>query len=128
MKLPEDEAEVNAVMDGKGDLAFSLSFEVIPDFEVKDHSGLALVKHVVEVTEDHIAETLNRFASQSKSFEEKHGEAANGDRVTISFVGTIDGTPFEGGTADDVPLELGSEPVHPRLRGAAHRRQGRRRA
>lgn len=113
VKLPEDEAEVNAVMDGKGDLAFSLSFEVIPDFEVKDHSGLALVKHIVEVTEDHIAETLNRFASQSKSFEEKQGEAANGDQLTISFVGTIDDTPFEGGTADDVQLELGSNQFIP---------------
>ncbi len=113
VKLPEDEAEVNAVMDGKGDLAFSLSFEVIPDFEVKDHSGLALVKHLVEVTEDHIAETLNRFASQSKNFEEKHGEAANGDQLTISFVGTIDDTPFEGGTADDVQLELGSNQFIP---------------
>ena len=113
VKLPEDEAEVNAVMDGKGDLAFSLSFEVIPDFEVKDHSGLALVKHLVEVTEDHIAETLNRFASQSKSFEEKQGEAANGDQLTISFVGTIDDTPFEGGTADDVQLELGSNQFIP---------------
>lgn len=113
VKLPEDEAEVNAVMDGKGDLAFSLSFEVIPDFEVKDHSGLELVKHLVEVTEDHIAETLNRFASQSKSFEDKHGEAANGDQLTISFVGTIDDTPFEGGTADDVQLELGSNQFIP---------------
>ena len=113
VKLPEDEAEVNAVMDGKGDLAFSLSFEVIPDFEVKDHSGLALVKHLVEVTEDHIAETLNRFASQSKNFEEKQGEAANGDQLTISFVGTIDDTPFEGGTADDVQLELGSNQFIP---------------
>jgi len=113
VKLPEDEAEVNAVMDGKGDLAFSLSFEVIPDFEVKDHSGLALVKHLVEVTEDHIAETLNRFASQSKSFEDKQGEAANGDQLTISFVGTIDDTPFEGGTADDVQLELGSNQFIP---------------
>jgi trigger factor len=113
VKLPEDEAEVNAVMDGKGDLAFSLSFEVIPEFEVKDHSGLALVKHLVEVTEDHIAETLNRFASQSKSFEEKQGEAANGDQLTISFVGTIDDTPFEGGTADDVQLELGSNQFIP---------------
>ncbi len=108
VKLPQDQAEVDAIMDGKGDLSFSVALEVIPDFEVKDHSGLELVRHVVEVTEDHIAETLNRLSSQSKSFEEKQGAAEKGDKVTISFVGTIDGTAFEGGTAEDVDLELGS--------------------
>jgi trigger factor len=108
VKLPEDQAEVAAVIDGTGDLAFSVSLEIIPDFEVKDHSGLDLTRHVVEVTEDQIAETLQRIAGQSKSFGEKDGPAALGDRVTINFVGTIDGTAFEGGTADDVSLELGS--------------------
>ena len=108
VKLPEDEAEVRAVMDGKGDLSFSVAFEVIPDFDIKDHSGLQLTRHVVEVTEDEIAETLKRIASQSKSFEDKAGAAAMGDRVTINFVGTIDGVAFEGGTAEDVALELGS--------------------
>ncbi|MCB1380378.1 MAG: trigger factor [Alphaproteobacteria bacterium] len=108
VKLPEDEAEVNAIMDGKGDLAFSLAFEVIPDFEVQDHSGLELVRHVAEVAEDHIDEMVKRFASQSKSFEEKDGQAETGDRLTINFVGTIDGTAFEGGTAEDVALEIGS--------------------
>ena len=108
VKLSEDQAEVEAVMDGKGDLAFSVALEVIPDFEVKDHSGLSLTRHVVDVAEDQIEETLKRIASQSKSFEDKAGAAAMGDRATINFVGTIDGTAFEGGTADDVSLELGS--------------------
>ncbi len=108
VKLSDDETEVRAVMDGKGDLAFSVSMEVIPDFDVKDHSGLALVRHVVDVAEDQIAETLKRLAANAKSFEDKTGAAEKGDRVTISFVGTIDGTPFEGGTAEDAALELGS--------------------
>jgi trigger factor len=108
VKLPEDEAEVNAIMDGKGDLSFSVAFEIIPDFELKDHAGLELARHVVEVTEDHIGETLTRLSSQAKNFEEKQGAAEKGDRLTINFVGTIDGTPFEGGTADDVALEIGS--------------------
>ena len=108
VKLPENQAEVEAIMDGKGDLAFSVALEVIPEFDVKDHSGLELTRHVVEVTEDQIQETLTRISSQSKSFEDKSGPAAMGDRVTINFVGTIDGTAFEGGTAEDVSLELGS--------------------
>ncbi len=110
VKLPQDEAEVNAVMDGKGDLSFSLAFEVIPDFELKDVSDLALTRHAVEVTEAHIGEALGRVAAQSKSFEAKpEGAAAGkGDRLTIGFVGKIDGKAFDGGTAEDVPLEIGS--------------------
>lgn len=108
VKLPQDKAEVDAIMDGTGDLAFSVALEIIPDFEVKDHSGLELTRHVAEVTEDQIEETLKRIASQSKGFQDKDGPAALGDRVTINFVGTVDGTAFEGGTADDVALELGS--------------------
>lgn len=108
VKLPTDEAEIAAVMDGKGDLSFTMALEVIPDFDVKDHSGLALVRHVVPVADSEIEETLKRIASQSKNFEEKTGEAKAGDRVTINFVGTIDGTAFDGGTAEDVALEIGS--------------------
>jgi trigger factor len=108
VKLPTDEAEIAAVMDGKGDLSFTMALEVIPDFDVKDHSGLALVRHVVPVADSEIEETLKRIASQSKNFEEKKGKAKAGDRVTINFVGTIDGAAFEGGTADDVALEIGS--------------------
>jgi trigger factor len=108
VKLPTDEAEIAAVMDGKGDLSFTMALEVIPDFDVKDHSGLTLVRHVVPVADSEIEETLKRIASQSKNFEEKKGKAKAGDRVTINFVGTIDGTAFEGGTADDVALEIGS--------------------
>jgi trigger factor len=108
VKLPTDEAEIAAVMDGKGDLAFTMALEVIPDFEVKDHSGLSFTRHVVAVTEDQIDETLKRIAAQQKNFDEKQGGAEKGDRVTINFVGTIDGKAFDGGTADDVALEIGS--------------------
>lgn len=113
VKLPEDEAEVNAIMDGKGDLAFSMAFEVLPEFELKEHAGLDLVRHVVEVTEDHIAETLKRLTAQARSFEDKDGKAEKGDKLTINFAGTIDGVAFEGGTAEDVDLEIGSNQFIP---------------
>ena len=108
VKLPENQDEVNAIIEGKGDLSFSVALEVIPDFEVKDHSGLELVRHVAEVTDDHVGETLKRLSSQQKSFDDKDGAAEKGDRATINFVGTIDGVAFDGGTAEDVDLELGS--------------------
>lgn len=115
VKLPEDEAEVNAVIDGKQDLAFSLAVEVIPDFEVKDFSGIELHKHVVAASDGQMNEALKRLLDQYKSFEAKEegAKAANGDKVNINFVGSIDGVEFTGGKGDDIPLEIGSNQFIP---------------
>ncbi len=107
--LPEDEKEVEAVMDGKADLAFTMNFEVVPDIEITDFKKLKVEKLVVEVTDEHIDEALQNIAGQYKDWEDKGDKkAADGDRVTISFVGKIGGEAFDGGSAEDVPLELGS--------------------
>ena len=108
--LPQDPQEVDAIMDGKGDLAFTMALEVIPDFELKDHSGLELTRHVADVTDEQVKETLDRLSAQNKSFEDRAADAAaeKGDRVTIDFIGRVDGKAFDGGTANDVPLEIGS--------------------
>ena len=50
VKLPEEEKEVNAIMAGESDFAFSLAFEIIPTFELKDVSGVELTRHVVEIS------------------------------------------------------------------------------
>jgi trigger factor len=113
VKLPEAEGEVNAVIEGKGDLSFSVEAEVIPTFELQDASGLSLTKHVVEASDAHIDEAVARLASQYKSWETKDGASATGDRVTISFVGSIDGVEFDGGKGEDIPLELGSNQFIP---------------
>jgi trigger factor len=113
VKLPEAEGEVNAVIEGKGDLSFSVEAEVIPTFELQDASGLTLTKHVVEAADADINEAVERLASQYKSWETKTGESATGDRVTISFVGKIDGVEFDGGKGEDIPLEIGSNQFIP---------------
>ncbi len=113
VKLPEAEGEVNAVIEGKGDLSFSVEAEVIPTFELQDASGLNLTKHVVEASDAHIDEAVGRLASQYKTWESKDGASASGDRVTINFVGTIDGVEFDGGNGEDIPLELGSNQFIP---------------
>jgi trigger factor len=111
--LPEKEDEVNAIMEGKGDLAFSMAFEVIPTFEVKEVGDVELTRHIVEATDDKVDETLNKLAADYKNFEAKDGAAEKGDKITISFVGKVDGKAFDGGTAEDVPLELGSNQFIP---------------
>jgi trigger factor len=113
VKLPEAEGEVNAVIAGTGDLSFSVEAEVIPTFELQDASGLSLTKHVIEASDAHIDEAVARLASQYKSWETKDGASATGDRVTISFVGKIDGVEFDGGKGEDIPLEIGSNQFIP---------------
>jgi trigger factor len=113
VKLPEGEGEVNAVIEGKGDLSFSVEGEVIPNFELQDATGLDLTKHVVEAGDAHIDEALGKLADQYKNWESKDGKADKGDRVTISFEGKIDGVAFDGGKGEDIPLELGSNQFIP---------------
>ncbi len=115
VKLPEDEKEVNAVMDGKADLAFTVATEVVPEFEVKDFAGLELSKHLVATADEHVEVQLQELAQQYKNFEpKKEGEKATlGDRVNINFIGSVDGKEFDGGKGDDIPLEIGSNQFIP---------------
>ncbi len=110
VKLPEDESEVNAIIEGKGDLSFTVASEIVPEFEVKDLGGLTLDKHIVAVNDSHIEEALGRLGEQYKSWEPRAEgtKAGTGDRVTINFVGKVDGVEFDGGKGDDIPLEIGS--------------------
>ena len=115
INLTEDQSEINDIIDGKKDLEFSMSFEIIPDIEIKDFSGLKTERHVIEVEDAHIGEALEALANQYTDFdgEDKGGKAEDGDQVTISFVGRVDGEEFEGGSANEVPLVLGSNSFIP---------------
>jgi trigger factor len=115
----EDEADeekaVEGVIAGKHDLALSVAMEILPKVELKDLSDLKIEKLVTEVSDQEVEEAVERVAKQNRGFSAKaEGEAAaDGDRVTIDFVGKIDGEAFEGGAAEDQPLELGSNTFIP---------------
>ncbi|WMT88743.1 trigger factor [Pelagibacterium sp. 26DY04] len=108
--LSEDQAVINRVLDGEGDLQFSVSYEVLPPVELMDFSTIKLERPVVEVTEKDIDEEVEKFFKQNRGYEDKgdEGIVENGDRVGLSFVGKIDGEPFEGGSADHTHLVVGS--------------------
>jgi trigger factor len=106
--LPEDEAEIEKIFAGTGDLAYTLSFEVLPKVEFMDLSKLALERPVTPVTDEDIDKSVGKILATNPAFKPKDGEAKSGDRVTIDFVGKLDGEPFEGGTAQDAPIVLGS--------------------
>src|SRR5215475_6658919 len=113
--LPEAEAEVNAVVDGKADLSYSVAIEILPKIELADFSGISLERLTAPVTDEEVDTALNRLAEQSRPFEDKGegAKAATGDKVTVSFTGTIGGNPFEGGTGEDIAVELGSNTFIP---------------
>jgi trigger factor len=108
--LPTEQAEVESMIDGKADLAYTVALEVLPVIELADFGTIKLEKPVAEVEESEIEEAIARIAEQSRPFGDK-GEATKaeqGDRLTISFTGTIDGQPFEGGRGDDIVVQIGS--------------------
>ncbi|EEX87320.1 MULTISPECIES: trigger factor [Brucella] len=106
--MSEDEKEAEKVLDGKADFVFSLNYEVLPAIEVKDFSKIAVTREVVDISDEEVDEQVKRIASSTRTFETKKGKAENEDRVTIDYLGKLDGEPFEGGADNDAQLVLGS--------------------
>ena len=92
------------------DAELSVELEVLPVIGTPDLSGLKLEKLVVPVADAQVDEAVARIATSAKRFDDApEGKAAeNGDQVVIDFLGKLDGVPFEGGEAQDAPLELGA--------------------
>ncbi|MEZ5818276.1 MAG: trigger factor [Hyphomicrobiaceae bacterium] len=109
IEFPEDEAEIERVIEGQGDLAYSVSFEILPDITVTDLSSIEVERVIADVPEEEVTKALDQIASRNVTYTPEEGRAAaEGDQVTIDFVGRIDGTEFEGGKAEDAPLVIGS--------------------
>jgi trigger factor len=113
--LPTDQDEINKLLDGKSDLNYTVSIEVIPAIALADFKSFTIDKPVVDVSDADVDEAVGKIAEQNRPFADK-GEGAKaeaGDRVTISFKGTIDGEAFEGGTSENIPVQIGSNSFIP---------------
>ncbi|MGQ5702073.1 trigger factor [Sandaracinobacteroides sp. A072] len=91
-------------------LKLSISLEVLPEVPETDIEGIELERLMAEVADSDVDTAVERIAQQSKSFEDapaKH-KAGNGDLVVMDYVGKVDGEAFEGGTGEDMEIELGS--------------------
>ncbi|EOX3359110.1 trigger factor [Vibrio cholerae] len=94
---------------GEGkDLVFTATFEVYPEVELKGLENIAVEKPAAEVTDADVAEMLETLRKQQATWKEVDEAAENGKRVSIDFVGSIDGVEFEGGKAENFPLEMGA--------------------
>lgn len=111
--MTEDQAEAEKVLAGNADFDFTLAYEVIPAIEVKDFAGIKVTRPVYDVPDSDIEEQVKRVAESGRSFEAKKGAAAEGDRVTIDYLGRIGDEAFEGGQGSGQPLVLGSKEFIP---------------
>ncbi|MDA8869781.1 trigger factor [Rhizobiaceae bacterium] len=111
--MTEDEAEADEILSGQKDFAFKIVYEVIPPFEVADFTKVKVERPVVEVSDAEITEQVERIADGNRTYDTKKGKAAAKDRVTMDYVGKIDGEPFEGGADDGANLVLGSNTFIP---------------
>lgn len=89
-------------------LEYIATFEVFPEFEVQGLEGIEVERQSAEVAEADVDNMLDILRKQNTRFAVVERAAELNDQVTINFVGRIDGEAFAGGTADNVPLVLGS--------------------
>ena len=105
------EGDIAQVIDGKADLSYEIAVEIMPDFEPTDLTKIALTRQVYEPTDAEVEEAVEELGKQNLTYEPRTGKslkAKDGDQLLIDFVGRIDGEAFQGGTAEDSELVLGS--------------------
>jgi trigger factor len=106
--LPTEEGAVEGVIAGKSDLAYTVEMEIVPPITLADFKAMKIERLSAPVSEEEIDKALEAIAEQNRPFAAKAEGAEKGDRVTVSFQGTMNGQAFEGGSGEDVPIQLGS--------------------
>jgi len=99
--------EPHSIAPGK-DVEYTATFEIFPTIELNDVSGFTVNKPVAEVSDADVDEIIAVFRKQQGQQVTAERPAEQGDTVIIDFAGTRDGEAFEGGSGEDVSLELGS--------------------
>jgi len=106
----QPQVELNEGYEPGKDAEVKVSLEALPDIPAANTDGLKLERLTVEPDEAAVNEQLQRLADSNKSWKDapKNHKAGNGDLVVMDFVGTVDGEKFEGGSGEDMQVELGS--------------------
>ena len=115
VELPEDKETIEAALQARGDLSYKVALEVLPKFDIGPFDDLALERPVAEVSDADVAAAIDRLADGRKTYTPKPegSKAENGDRITVDFVGKINGEEFEGGSSKDIDVVLGTETFIP---------------
>ena len=109
MPVTEMKPEIVTCEDGK-DFVFKLTYTPYPEVELGEYKGLNVEKVVEPVTDEDVEHQIFHILDNNASMTEAEegAEVADGDFVTLDYVGTVDGEKFEGGEGKDQPLVIGS--------------------
>jgi trigger factor len=94
-------------MEAGKDFRFTATFEVFPEVKLVKAEGLAVERPQVDIIEGDVDDMLERLRQQRAGWEAVERPAAEGDQVTVDFIGRLDGEPFEGGEGKQIPIVLG---------------------
>ena len=89
------------------DYTFTVEFEVYPEVKIKDLDKIEVEKPVAEVVDADVETMIETLRKQQGTWKEVDQSAKEQNRVTLDFVGQVDGEEFEGGKANDFVLVLG---------------------
>ena len=109
--IPIDQPQVDidpaSVAEGKG-VTFTATVPVRPDVELGAYTGYPFTLEIPEVTDEQVEQVIGELREQQATLRPVDGRGAvAGDIASVKFAGTIDGAPFEGGSADRMPLVIG---------------------
>lgn len=106
---PVDQPQINVESMEKGQpWAITAVITVKPDVELGDYKGIEVKKQKRNVMKADVEGRLEELQKQQAELVLKDGKAEKGDTVIIDYVGTVDGKEFDGGSAQNYSLELGS--------------------
>lgn len=94
-----------------GDLKYAAVFEILPEVKLAPVANLAIEKPVASVSDTDLEAMLDTLRKQRPVFNEVPRAAAANDRVTVTFTGRIDGVEFEGGSGENVAIQIGGGQV-----------------
>jgi trigger factor len=102
-----------------GALEFDATFEVFPEVKIGDVAGKSVSRPAVAVGDAEVDKTIEILRKQRQRFVAASRAAQDGDRLVIDFAGTIGGTPFDGGKAENFALVLGEGRLLPEFEAGA---------
>jgi trigger factor len=112
-KVVPDEGGIEGVIEGKADLAYKVELELVPPIALTDFKTIKLQRLTAPIGDAEIDDAVQKIADQNRPFAAKIEGAEKGDRVTMSYQGMMDGQAFEGGSAEAVPIVLGTGQLIP---------------
>lgn len=113
---PAGQPKIDITAEKAGEpLEYVADFEVYPEIQLQGLDALAIEKPLVEVTEADVDRLIENLRKARRTFDAVERASATGDRVTVDFLGKLDGEPFAGGEGKDVQFEIGASQFLPDL-------------